>query len=354
MGAGGGCVRRDPPVGPVHDPAVRLYGAVHKTSVQTVHRFDDRLVGAARVPAERHAHIKVGGAYYTFAFEAAGDRGVQASAHVHHRDADAGRPALRLAVDAEPAGHRLHDRVVAGVAAAHLPPRERRGRDEQRERHAGCAARPQHGIENTQAERVELGALARDRLAGLMRAAPAVVLSWPETAGDEALRPSPLVAEWAPRSGGVECPQPQTWGALLIEAGTREPLAADRLGPVTGPQSGGMAVLADQSRCPFRAAAVHRLSAESLATPVPGMDPRIRGTWVHAALRRLWAHWGSRQAAAALDPADRARQIEAAVHEAEAALGVASSQVAQGSAPQAVIILWYGSTLGKASESGWT
>jgi hypothetical protein len=164
-------------------------------------------------------------------------------------------------------------------------------------------------------------ALARDRLAGMMQASPEVILSWPRTAGDEGLRPSPLIAPWIPDSGSSEFPLPETWGELLARAGTREALAADRLDPVSGPQSGGMAVLADQSRCPFRAAAVHRLAAEPLETPVPGMDPRVRGTWVHAALRRLWVRWGSRQAAAALDPGDRARQIEAAVAEARREAG---------------------------------
>lgn len=174
--------------------------------------------------------------------------------------------------------------------------------------------------------------LARERLDGMLHAAPEVVLSWPETAGDEVLRPSPLIARWVAEGPRVEVAQPETWGARLAAARSREPLPADQLDRVSGRRSGGMAVLSDQSRCPFRAAAVHRLAAEPLESPLPGVDPRVRGSWAHAALRRLWTDWAGREAAAALDDEDRARQIEAAVTAARKETGVDDGPVDPGHA----------------------
>jgi probable DNA repair protein len=164
--------------------------------------------------------------------------------------------------------------------------------------------------------------LARERLNGILQAAPEAVLSWPETAGTEVLRPSPLIAGWIAKASQPAFTQPETWGMRLAAAGSREPLPVDQLRPVTGRRSGGMAVLSDQSRCPFRAAAIHRLAAGPLETPLPGMDPRVRGSWAHAALRGLWADWAGRAAVADLDAAGRRRQIEAAVRAARAEAGV--------------------------------
>jgi ATP-dependent helicase/nuclease subunit B len=47
-------------------------------------------------------------------------------------------------------------------------------------------------------------------------------------------------------------------------------------------------VLADQSDCPFRAFARHRLFVGAANEPQPGEDPRTRGTLVHYVLEHLW------------------------------------------------------------------
>lgn len=53
---------------------------------------------------------------------------------------------------------------------------------------------------------------------------------------------------------------------------------------------GGAAVISDQSACPFRAFARHRLQVEPLESFANGLDHRARGTAVHIALEHLYAH----------------------------------------------------------------
>ena len=52
--------------------------------------------------------------------------------------------------------------------------------------------------------------------------------------------------------------------------------------------SGGVSILKNQSACPFKAFATHRLNASTIAIPEPGLSPADRGTIVHAALKFFW------------------------------------------------------------------
>jgi probable DNA repair protein len=51
---------------------------------------------------------------------------------------------------------------------------------------------------------------------------------------------------------------------------------------------GGTRVLADQAACPFRAYARHRLGAEALDAPEPGLDAMARGSLLHALMAGIW------------------------------------------------------------------
>ena len=51
---------------------------------------------------------------------------------------------------------------------------------------------------------------------------------------------------------------------------------------------GGTWLLESQALCPFRAFALVRLQAERLSEPQPGIDPRLRGKILHAALEHFW------------------------------------------------------------------
>lgn len=129
---------------------------------------------------------------------------------------------------------------------------------------------------------------------GWLGAADDVVFSHAAHADDRELLPSPLVRDIVEVTieEVLHAPAPD-WVAACFATRTHQPmetLVDDSAPPLepTGPLSAGTAALRDQSACPFRAMARHRLRAEGLASPTPGLDPAARGTLLHAVLQRVW------------------------------------------------------------------
>ncbi len=77
--------------------------------------------------------------------------------------------------------------------------------------------------------------------------------------------------------------------------------------------SGGTAILKNQSACPFRAFAVHRLAIDTLEATMPGLTPGDKGSLLHRALEHIWATLRSRQVLADLDQAQRDALITDAI-----------------------------------------
>jgi RecB family exonuclease len=93
-----------------------------------------------------------------------------------------------------------------------------------------------------------------------------------------------------------------------------EPVIGDEAPPLADPRAaGGARVLELQSRCPFRAFGELRLRARPLEEPQSGIDRRLRGQVLHAALQALWSALGSQAALLALAPADCERRVASAV-----------------------------------------
>ena len=159
-------------------------------------------------------------------------------------------------------------------------------------------------------------ALANRLVQQLGAAAAEACFSYPLREGDEPLRPSPALAPLGPAELGAGVPggiAPRIFAARRVEQLT------DVLGPgVAGEVRGGSSLLADQSACPFRAFALHRLHAEPVEAPQSGVDPRRRGSFLHEALRILWLGWQCQATAAAADPAARSAAIRAALRSASA------------------------------------
>ena len=62
------------------------------------------------------------------------------------------------------------------------------------------------------------------------------------------------------------------------------PPSEEELGTI----SGGTSIIKDQSWCPFRAFAIHRLRACGIETPGLGLSAQNRGTIIHSALKAFW------------------------------------------------------------------
>jgi len=56
--------------------------------------------------------------------------------------------------------------------------------------------------------------------------------------------------------------------------------------------TGGTSIIKDQSWCPFRAFAIHRLDASGIDSPALGLSLQNRGSIVHAALKAFWDRVG--------------------------------------------------------------
>lgn len=159
---------------------------------------------------------------------------------------------------------------------------------------------------------------AERRQASWLAAAREVVLSHAAQEGDRKIEASPLIAA-LPAQPPADVPQllaqQLARGVALdaLEDATAPPLTAERAAALRG----GTRVFTDQSACPFRAFAAHRLHAAPLADPQPGLDALLRGFLLHATLEAFWKDLGSQAALRALDDAALHARVVAC---AEAAL----------------------------------
>lgn len=159
--------------------------------------------------------------------------------------------------------------------------------------------------------------LGSDLVTRLAAAASEVRFSYPMNRQDEPLRASPLIAGLAEAADGGAFSVDDI-AAMGFAARRPEQLVDQQAPTVSGEVRGGSALLADQSACPFKAFATHRLAARPLETVAAGVDPLTRGSFVHLALRLLWGELGDRAGLAALDVAGRADRVRAALRRAAA------------------------------------
>ncbi len=139
--------------------------------------------------------------------------------------------------------------------------------------------------------------LDQRRTQGWLTAAGEVVLSHALREEDRELVASPLI-RGVSESSPEELALPAYDGLRdAIRCARREEHVLDSRAPAipeNAASSGGTSVFGDQAACPFRAFALHRLDAESLEVPPPGLDARDRGTLVHAMLAKVWTELKSK------------------------------------------------------------
>jgi probable DNA repair protein len=147
------------------------------------------------------------------------------------------------------------------------------------------ALQREYGLPHCSAEReLEFNTKLIARLAA---SAPDVILSYPESEGDQALWPSPLLPA---RTIAPQIANLQTWTALIYANAQHESLhgSTGQAFPPGSEKKGGTSILRDMAACPFRAFGKHRLGARGLENPQLGLDAKDKGTSVHVALRLVW------------------------------------------------------------------
>jgi probable DNA repair protein len=126
---------------------------------------------------------------------------------------------------------------------------------------------------------------------GWLAAAKEVVLSYPQREEDRELLPSPLIMSIAETSSAELGIAMHIGLRDLINLSAHVETVSDFNAPpltTATAHQGGTMVFKDQAACPFRAFARHRLGAEGLDAPLPGLDAMDRGTLLHAVLAAVW------------------------------------------------------------------
>jgi probable DNA repair protein len=145
-----------------------------------------------------------------------------------------------------------------------------------------------HNVQGASAaDRLEYAAATMQRL---LRCANDVIVSWPMREQDVELTMSPLIAGFTEMTHKPAIESSFSYEHKLFAAAAGDS-TIDDLGPiVTEPtSSGGTRTFKLQAACPFRAFAELRLDANELATPVPGVDYKLRGHLLHKSLEHIWS-----------------------------------------------------------------
>jgi ATP-dependent helicase/nuclease subunit B len=123
---------------------------------------------------------------------------------------------------------------------------------------------------------------------GWLAAAGEVVLSHARAEGERKLLPSPLLRDLP--QGALSLPAYPRYRELIHASANIESIADFVAPPLaeSAALSGGAAVITDQSACPFRAFARHRLAAQAPEAPHAGLDAMERGILVHRVLASAW------------------------------------------------------------------
>jgi len=197
-----------------------------------------------------------------------------------------GQPRLQVLGALEASGQRFDAVWVLGLQAALWPPPPQPNpllpvAAQRRAASPSASAAVQHAFAQQVQQR-------------LLRAAPALWLSWPRSEGAAPCQPSPLLAGLP---GASECAAPANphWSAQALRSGQalreRETLDDACAPPMSTEEAarGGSALLRAQALCPAWAYYQYRLAAAGLPETAEGLQPQQRGSLMHAALALLWA-----------------------------------------------------------------
>ena len=149
----------------------------------------------------------------------------------------------------------------------------------------------------------------------LLHSSPQVICSYPLHFNEEELRISSLIRNLNPALP-TEIEDDALAGVIYRNAGSLESITESAVPlPVSHEiQLGGVRVLADQSACPFRAFATHRLRARKMEVPETGLTPRERGNIVHESLQAIWQELKSQSSLRNLTQQQRSELLDRCIH----------------------------------------
>lgn len=159
---------------------------------------------------------------------------------------------------------------------------------------------------------------AKQQMAGWAASSAELIYSHAALDGDRPCLRSPLTAAIAAQPFAALMAAEVTQVAAALKRGVALVSEVDAQAPELDAARaasirGGTRLFADQSACPFRAFATHRLHASALVAPKPGLDASTRGRLLHDTLAAFWSGLGSQAALRALgDRALHERVVDAA------------------------------------------
>ena len=161
--------------------------------------------------------------------------------------------------------------------------------------------------------------------AALVRSTPHIILSHARNEADRPLLASPLLQGLEPAPEiqmppagsantsvlGEPAAQPflaTTYDQVIFRsrtAATLETIVDSIAPPVAGDQRGGTALFRDQSQCPFRAFARHRLQARQPEQADIGLDAKARGILLHRLMENAWSRLQNQETLTAMTDEQR-------------------------------------------------
>jgi len=141
----------------------------------------------------------------------------------------------------------------------------------------------------------------------LLQSAPSVEISYARQRDERELLPSSFVARMEPQgccvpdAEIVQLPLEDFDDAPNVPLGLNEAVR------------GGASIIKNQSDCPFRAFATHRLGIFSLEETSPGIEPKRKGSLIHLALEYIWKRLKTQKDLAALKHDELLELIDASI-----------------------------------------
>lgn len=139
-------------------------------------------------------------------------------------------------------------------------------------------------------------AFARVVTGRLLESAGNIDVSFPRIVDDREMNISPLFGQIGQVIDQGEGPEGHRFKDAVHSNARLEDMTDDEAVPLAAEEAeairGGTTILKDQSACPFRAFAAHRLRAKALDAPEAGLSAGKRGSLLHSALKEFWQDVG--------------------------------------------------------------